>query len=139
MIHPIARTPDEWTQALASRGERGFVAKQVFGWIQKKSVFDPAKMTNLSAKLREALTAEGLGEIFATEQVHRSADGTKKVVLRLGDGATIETVLLPAVSGRGSVAEMDADIAAAEDEDDEDRAARPRPAADRRGRLRPGQ
>lgn len=120
MMHPIARTPDEWSQALTARGERGFVAKQVFGWIQKKSVFDPAKMSNLSAKLREALTAEGLGEIFTTEQVHRSADGTKKVVLRLKDGATIETVLLPAVSGRGSLAEMDADSAAADDEEDEE-------------------
>src|SRR5689334_9408787 len=108
MTHPIARTPDEWTQALAPRGERAFVAKQVFGWIHKKGVFDPAKMTNLSARLREGLVAEGLGELFTVEHVHRSADGTKKVVLRLRDGATIETVLLPAVSGRGSAAALEA-------------------------------
>jgi 23S rRNA (adenine2503-C2)-methyltransferase len=122
MIHPIARTPDEWTQALASRGERSFVAKQVFGWIHKKGVLDPARMTNLSARLREALTAEGVGEIFTTERVHRSADGTKKLVLRLSDGASIETVLLPAVSGPGSAADLDADSAAAEDDDEEDTA-----------------
>jgi len=119
MIHPIARTPDEWTQALAPRGERAFVAKQVFGWIHRKGVLDPAKMTNLSGKLREALAAEGLGELLAIEHVHRSADGTKKLVLRLRDGATIETVLLPAVSGPGSAAEMDADSAAAPDEEEE--------------------
>jgi len=126
MMHPIARTPDEWTQALAPRGERAFVAKQVFGWIQKKGVFEPAKMTNLSARVREGLVAEGLGALFTTEKVHRSADGTKKVVLRLLDGATIETVLLPAVSGRGSAASveaeanLDADAAAAEDEDEDE-------------------
>lgn len=127
MIHPIARTPDEWTQALAPRGERAFVAKQVFGWIHKKGVLDPAKMTNLSAKLREALAAEGVGELLSAEHVHRSADGTKKLVLRLADGATIETVLLPSVSGPGSVAELDADSAAAPDdeEDDEGDAAAP--------------
>lgn len=119
MIHPIARTPDEWTQALAPRGERAFVAKQVFGWIHRKGVLDPAKMTNLSGKLREALAAEGLGELLAIEHVHRSADGTKKLVLRLRDGATIETVLLPAVSGPGSAAEVDADSAAAPDEEEE--------------------
>jgi 23S rRNA (adenine2503-C2)-methyltransferase len=125
MIHPIARTPEEWTKALAARGERAFVAKQVFGWIHKRGVLDPAKMSNLSAKVREALIAEGVGEITTTETVHRSADGTKKAVLRLHDGATIETVLLPSVSGRGSAAEraameMDADSAAAEDDDEED-------------------
>jgi 23S rRNA (adenine2503-C2)-methyltransferase len=120
MTHPIARTPDEWTQALAPRGERAFVAKQVFGWIHKKGVLDPARMTNLSAKLRAALTEEGLGDILTVENVHRSADATKKLVLRLKDGATIETVLLPAVSGPGSAAELDADSAAAPDDDEED-------------------
>lgn len=121
MTHPIARTPDEWTQALAPRGERAFVAKQVFGWIHKKGVFDPARMTNLSARVRGALVEDGLGELLVTDNVHRSADGTKKAVLRLKDGATIETVLLPAVSGPGSAAaaEMDADAAAADDEEDE--------------------
>lgn len=126
MTHPIARTQEEWTQALSARGERAFVAKQVFGWIQKRGVLDPARMSNLSAKVREALVAEGVGEILTTEDVHRSADGTKKAVLRLHDGATIEMVLLPSVSGRGSAAaeEMDADSAAAED-DDEDEEAEP--------------
>ena len=120
MIHPIARTPEEWTAALSARGERAFVAKQVFGWIQKRGVLDPARMSNLSAKVREAIASEGVREITSTEHVHRSADGTKKAVLRLQDGATIETVLLPSVSGRGSVADVDADSAAAEDEDEEE-------------------
>jgi 23S rRNA (adenine2503-C2)-methyltransferase len=125
LIHPIARTPEEWTSALAQRGERAFVAKQVFGWIHRRGVLDPARMTNLSAKVREALAAEGVGELFGVERVHRSADGTQKAVLRLHDGATIETVLLPAVSGRGSAADLDADSAAADDEDDEEEAAAP--------------
>jgi 23S rRNA (adenine2503-C2)-methyltransferase len=127
MIHPIARTPDEWTQALAPRGERAFVAKQVFGWIHRKGVLDPARMTNLSAKLRDALAAEGVGEILAIESVHGSADGTRKLVLRLADGATIETVLLPSVSGPGAAAEMDADSAAAPDDDEDDEAEAPAP------------
>ena len=120
MSSPIARTPEEWAQALASKGERAFVSKQVFGWIHKKGVTDPAKMSNLSAKLRQSLAEEGLAEPFAIEHVHRSGDGSRKVVLRLKDGATIETVLLPAVSGRGSAAELDADIAAAEDDEEGD-------------------
>ncbi|MEZ4311487.1 MAG: 23S rRNA (adenine(2503)-C(2))-methyltransferase RlmN [Polyangiaceae bacterium] len=120
MTHPIARSPEEWAAALAPRGERSFVAKQVFGWIHKRGVLDPARMSNLSPKLRAALTEEGLAEPFAVEHVHRSADATRKLVLRLADGATIETVLLPSVSGPGSAAELDADSAAADDEDDDD-------------------
>ena len=46
MIHPIARTPEEWTQALAPRGERAFVAKQVFGWIHKRGVSSFDRMTD---------------------------------------------------------------------------------------------
>ncbi|MBK8251159.1 MAG: 23S rRNA (adenine(2503)-C(2))-methyltransferase RlmN [Polyangiaceae bacterium] len=122
MNHPIARTPEEWAAALAARGERAFVAKQVFGWIHKKGVVDPSKMTNLSAKLRQALADEKLSEWMTLDHVHHSADKTRKLVLRLADGVTIETVLLPSVSGPGSPADIDADSAAAPDDDEDDEA-----------------
>jgi 23S rRNA (adenine2503-C2)-methyltransferase len=57
--------------------------------------------------------------VCVPEQVHRSADGTRKVAVRLRDGALVETVLLPSVSGVGSAAELDADAGAADDEGDE--------------------
>ena len=119
-VHPIARLPEEWREALVSRGERAFSANQVFSWIHRRGVFDPAAMTNVSARLRASLAEEGLGPIAEVVHVHRSADGTRKVVLRLKDDATIETVLLPAVSGPGAVKELDADAAAADDDDAED-------------------
>lgn len=120
-IHPVARFPEEWQRALAARGERAFHAKQVFGWIHKRGVLDAAAMTNLSANLRNALGAEGLEPgVCVPETVHRSADGTRKIAVRLRDGALIETVLLPSVSGRGSAAELDADAASADLDEDED-------------------
>jgi 23S rRNA (adenine2503-C2)-methyltransferase len=118
--HPIARLPEEWSSAMASLGERAYSAGQVFSWIHKRGVMDPAAMTNLSAKLRKALADEGLGPVAEVVRVHASADGTKKLLVKLNDGATIETVLLPAVSGPGSPAELDADAAAASDDDEED-------------------
>lgn len=125
-VHPIARLPEEWREALVSRGERAFAANQIFSWIHKRGVFDPAAMTNVSARLRASLAEEGLGPIAEVVHVHRSADGTRKLVLRLKDGATIETVLLPAVSGPNAVKEIDADAAVAdEDDDDEDDAEAP--------------
>ncbi|MDI1476147.1 23S rRNA (adenine(2503)-C(2))-methyltransferase RlmN [Polyangium sp. y55x31] len=124
-VHPIARLPEEWRDALTSRGERAFAAKQIFGWIHRHGVVDPAAMTNVSARLRASLAEEGLGSIAEIVHVHRSADGTRKLVVRLKDGATIETVLLPAVSGPGARSEpdIDADAAVADDEEEEDDAA----------------
>jgi len=124
-VHPIARLPEEWRDALAPRGERAFAAKQIFNWIHRHGVVDPAAMTNVSARLRAALAEEGLGSVAEIVHVHRSADGTRKLVVRLKDGATIETVLLPAVSGPGArqESEIDADAAAAEEDEDDDDAA----------------
>ncbi|MDI3285709.1 23S rRNA (adenine(2503)-C(2))-methyltransferase RlmN [Polyangium sp. 15x6] len=124
-VHPIARLPEEWRDALTSRGERAFAAKQIFGWIHRHGVVDPAAMTNVSTRLRASLAEEGLGSIAEIVHVHRSADGTRKLVVRLKDGATIETVLLPAVSGPGArpEPEIDADAAVADDDEEEDDAA----------------
>ena len=119
-LHPAARLPDEWKAALVARGERAFTAGQIFHWIHRRGVLDPLGMSNLSSRLREQLAAEGLRDVLALEHLHRSEDGTRKLLLRLRDGASIESVLLPAVSGPGGRAELDADAAAADDEDDED-------------------
>lgn len=105
---------------MSALGERSFVAKQVFSWIHKRGVFDPSSMTNLSATLRTKLAETGLGPVAEIAHVHRSADGTRKVVLKLADGATIETVLLPGVSGPNAQNEANADAAAADDDDDEE-------------------
>ena len=133
-VHPVARLPEEWEAALVTRGERAFTAKQVFHWIHRRGVLDPAAMTNLSGRLREALAAEGLGDVVTVERVHRSADGTRKLLVRLRDGATIETVLLPAVSGpsargqgdAGADVDVDVDADAAAAPDDEEDEADPR-------------
>jgi 23S rRNA (adenine2503-C2)-methyltransferase len=117
--HPVARLPEEWPAALARSGARAFAARQIFHWIHRRGVLDPAAMTNLSARLREQLAAEGLGEVLALERVHRSEDGTRKLLLRLRDGATIETVLLPAISGAGAQVDLCADAAAADEDEDE--------------------
>jgi 23S rRNA (adenine2503-C2)-methyltransferase len=119
VIHPIARFPEEWATALAARGERAFRAKEIFRWIHARGETDAAKMTTLPPKLRTELGAEGLVPVCTAERVHRSADGTRKIAVKLHDSALIETVLLPSVSGPGSAAEMDADAAAIDDEDEE--------------------
>jgi 23S rRNA (adenine2503-C2)-methyltransferase len=119
---------------MSAIGERAYAGKQVFSWIHRRGVVDAAGMTNLSARLREKLAAEGLAPGVATaERVHRSEDGTRKIAVRLHDGALVETVLLPSVSGPGSIAGAAADAdAAAADEDEEDGEDAPAPTAPHR-------
>jgi 23S rRNA (adenine2503-C2)-methyltransferase len=124
-LHPLARLPEDWEAALRAAGERPFRAKQVFRWVHARGVVDPAQMSDLPGALRERLAAEGLGPAAAVASVRRSLDGTRKLLVTMGDGATVESVLIPGVTGpkppaiAPSPAELDADAAAADDEDDE--------------------
>jgi 23S rRNA (adenine2503-C2)-methyltransferase len=119
-LHPLARTPAEWSERLASLGERGFRAQQVFRWLHGRGVLDPAQMTDLPGSLRQKLAEDGLGPTAAVAELRRSLDGTRKLLVRMNDGMTVESVLIPAVSGPGKPGEvLDADASAADDEDEE--------------------
>jgi 23S rRNA (adenine2503-C2)-methyltransferase len=117
--HPLVRTPEEWKVALARLGERPFRALPIFQWIHRRGVTDARAMTDLPVGLRDRLVDEGLRPVLDVPTVRRSLDDTRKLLARFGDGATVETVLIPAVSGPGSaadrarVAEPDADALAA--------------------------
>jgi 23S rRNA (adenine2503-C2)-methyltransferase len=98
-VAPLARTPEEWTRAIAGLGGRAFHAKQLFRWIQARSVLDPARMTDLPLALREKLAVEELPATIAIADERRAADQTRKLLVRMRDGATVETVLIPGVTG----------------------------------------
>jgi len=94
--HVLDMTEDELAAELASLAEPPFRARQVAAWLWKKHAAAWSQMSDLPAALREALS-ERLA-IF-TERVvgeARSADGTVKCVLELGDGERIEAVAIPA-------------------------------------------
>jgi 23S rRNA (adenine2503-C2)-methyltransferase len=107
--------------------------------LHARGVLDPDRMTDVPRPLRAWLTDLHLPETFATAAVLRSTDRTRKLLLRLKDGATIETVLIPGVTGTGGSLPsplrpsgpepVDADAAAGDDdvdgsEEDGDRAIR---------------
>jgi 23S rRNA (adenine2503-C2)-methyltransferase len=120
-MHPVARLPDEWKDALAARSERPFRAQQIFKWIHARGVVDPAMMSDLAAPLRDWLVEEGVGSVAEQAGVHRSTDATRKVLLRMADGATIETVIIPA----NKVNEGDADSSVGEEGDEVEEEASP--------------
>jgi 23S rRNA (adenine2503-C2)-methyltransferase len=121
--HPLARLPEEWESFAVRHGGRAFHGKQVFRWIQARGVLEPRAMTDLPARLREALSSESLG-VADLAQERRAADDTRKLLVRLADGATVESVLIPELPRReGELPSPfgdDADACAAPDDDDDD-------------------
>ena len=55
MHGPLARTPEEWIEAVTRLGGRSFHGKQVFRWIMARSVMSPAEMTDIPQALRAKL------------------------------------------------------------------------------------
>ena len=89
-------------QTLVEAGLEPFRAQQVWQWVYWHGLTDFEPMTNIARKTRERLA-----ELFVidrpqvvTEQ--RSSDGTRKWLLRFGDGNEAETVNIPE-EDRGSV------------------------------------
>ncbi len=94
-VHPLERLPEEWAALLGRWGEPRFRAMQVFRWIQAHGVVDPERMTNLPKGLRQRLAGEGLGLPLEVARLRPSTDGTRKLLVRMGDGKQVETVLIP--------------------------------------------
>jgi 23S rRNA (adenine2503-C2)-methyltransferase len=72
-----------------------FRAKQIYTALYRQRVVDLAGISTLPAQLRRELAGRytvGLPEIARR---YESADGTRRYLLRLEDGRTVETVLMP--------------------------------------------
>jgi 23S rRNA (adenine2503-C2)-methyltransferase len=89
-------------QTLVESGLEPFRVQQIWQWVYWHGLTDFERMTNIAKKTRERLA-----ELFVidrpqvvTEQ--RSTDGTRKWLLRFGDGNEAETVNIPE-EDRGSV------------------------------------
>jgi 23S rRNA (adenine2503-C2)-methyltransferase len=82
-------------QATLGAEQPPFRARQVYDAVYRQKVRDLAEITNLPVTLRNQLAsriAVGLPEPAAE---YGSADGTRRYLLKLADGRTVETVLMP--------------------------------------------
>jgi 23S rRNA (adenine2503-C2)-methyltransferase len=86
-------TPAEISAAL---GLKPFQGRQIFKWIHQKRVFDFNAMTDLSLAIRETLSKRCAAVNLALANMSSSSRGagTKKALLRLPDGETVESVLI---------------------------------------------
>nr|WP_075577361.1 23S rRNA (adenine(2503)-C(2))-methyltransferase RlmN [Olsenella timonensis] len=92
-VHTL--TGGELREMLAGLGQPAFRAKQIEEWVWSKNARSFDEMTNLPKALREMLSERLV--MGAAEEVARqaSADGSRKYLLRLADGVTVECVGMP--------------------------------------------
>ena len=83
--------PEEIADAL---GLKPFQGKQIFAWLHEKRICDFDAMTNLSKPLRETLRARCIACQLEAVTTSDSPGGTRKVLFKLRDGETVESVLL---------------------------------------------
>lgn len=76
-------------------GESSYRADQVFSWVAKKWAVDPASMSNLPAKLKESLRSGFVCDSVKNESEDVSAEGSRKLLLRLSDGESVECAIIP--------------------------------------------
>lgn len=94
-INLLGLSPAKMEEFFAELGEKKFRAQQMLKWIHQFGQSDFEAMTNMSKPLRERLAE--VAEIKLPEVVYEdtSKDGTRKWVMRVDGGSSIETVYIP--------------------------------------------
>ncbi len=91
----LSLTLPEMRQWFVERGEPPFRAKQLYNWLYQRLVIDFPAMTNLPQALRSQLEQEAsIGPMVVRNELHSKDDRTRKILLELGDGKLIESVLM---------------------------------------------
>ena len=98
----LGLTRSELEAFVVGMGEKPFRARQLMKWMYRRAVGDIEAMTDLGKDFRQRLDA--VAEIRTPEVIvsQRSADGTRKWLLRLESGQAIEMVFIPE-PGRGTL------------------------------------
>jgi len=79
-----------------SLGKEQFRSQQVFKWVYESRITDVEQMTNLSKNFRAELPKFLTFELPKVIQHLKSVDGTQKFLFDVGDGMSVEAVLIPA-------------------------------------------
>ncbi len=88
-------TREELRVFVKDLGEPAFRGDQVFRWIWARGATSFETMTDLSAALRTKLAAAATIGTLAIPRIDVSTDGTRKFLVRMGDGKDVEAVLIP--------------------------------------------
>ena len=94
--HLYSLSLEELRAWLHERGLARFGADQIYNWLYKNWTLDPLLWTNVAKKTKEAILAEFEVEPPKIVWHGLSRDGTRKFLVRMHDGKTVETVAIAA-------------------------------------------
>ncbi len=86
----------EFERAVVGSGERGFRARQVMGWVWGRGAKSFEAMSDVPTAFRNYLKCNFKLGGAPESAVARSHDGTRKLLVALGDGEAVESVIIPA-------------------------------------------
>lgn len=89
-------------EALLGADQPRFRAQQVYDAVYRQRVEGLDRITNLPKPLRERLQSQAVIGLPEIERVFDSTDGTRRYLMKLTDGKTVETVWMPE-EGRATV------------------------------------
>ncbi len=87
--------PRELRERFAELGLPRYRADQVATWVYRHGIEDPERMSDLPATLRARLGRDFRLRALEMVASRRAGDGTELLLLRAGDGALVETVVIP--------------------------------------------
>jgi 23S rRNA (adenine2503-C2)-methyltransferase len=87
---------DELEQFVVAADARAFRARQVMGWLWQRGAGSFDAMSDLGAEFRAHLKNHFRISPTPAASVARSSDGTRKLLIALGDGEAIESAIIPA-------------------------------------------
>ena len=90
-----ALTKEQLRDVFVDKGEKAFRGNQVYEWLWSKGAHTFEEMTNISKETREMLEENFVINHILVDQMQRSNDGTIKNAVKLHDGLTVESVLIP--------------------------------------------
>jgi 23S rRNA (adenine2503-C2)-methyltransferase len=91
----MGKTEHELMEFAKEIGEAPFRGKQLYQAVYGRRALDIAQMTELSKELREKLKSSARVTETQIESTFRSTDGTRRYLLKLGDGREAEAVFMP--------------------------------------------
>src|SRR4051812_43091138 len=94
-IELLGLTADEVRDRLLELGEKPYRARQLYDAIYRRRITDFDRMTDLPKTLRRLLAERATVTNTRVESVFVSSDGTRRFLLKLGDGREVESVFMP--------------------------------------------
>jgi 23S rRNA (adenine2503-C2)-methyltransferase len=91
----VGLLPSELEDLAVDLGQSRYRGRQIATWMYRKGVFDLDRMSDLPREFRERLADRAFIGCPDVERVTPSADGSRKIVFRLDDGARVSAVLMP--------------------------------------------